>query len=204
MPNPCRVVVLISGGGSNLAALLDASADPGYGVQIAAVGADRPSAAGLELARQAGIDTFVARVGDHPDRDAWDRALTDAVAAAEPDLVVSAGFLKLCGPRFLERFGGRYVNTHNSLLPAFAGINGPRDALEYGVKIAGATLFVVDEGVDTGAIIAQVAVPVHDDDTVETLTERIKVAERVQLVDQVGRLARDPWRVEGRRVVRDG
>ncbi|MEE6288127.1 phosphoribosylglycinamide formyltransferase [Georgenia sp. MJ173] len=204
MPNPCRVVVLISGGGSNLAAILAASADPDYGVQIVAVGADRPSAAGLELARQAGIATFVARVGDHPDRDAWDRALTDAVAAAEPDLVVSAGFLKLCGPRFLERFGGRYVNTHNSLLPAFAGINGPRDALEYGVKIAGATLFVVDEGVDTGAIIAQVAVPVHDDDTVETLTERIKVAERVQLVDQVGRLARDPWRVEGRRVVRDG
>lgn len=200
---PTRVVVLISGGGSNLAALLDASRDPDYGVEVVAVGADRPSAGGLALAEQAGVPTFVERLGDHPDRESWDRALTAAVAAAEPDLVVSAGFLKLCGHHFLARFGGRYVNTHNSLLPAFAGINGPRDALEYGVKIAGATLFVVDEGVDTGAIVAQVAVPVHDDDTVETLTERIKVAERAQLVEQVGRLARRPWRVEGRRVVVD-
>ncbi len=198
---PTRVVVLISGGGSNLAALLDAARDPAYGVRVVAVGADRHGAGGLALAEQAGVPTFVERLSDHPDRESWDRALTAAVAAHEPDLVVSAGFLKLCGHHFLERFGGRYLNTHNSLLPAFAGINGPRDALEYGVKIAGATLFVVDEGVDTGAIVAQVAVPVHDDDTVETLTERIKVAERAQLVEQVGRLARLPWRVEGRRVV---
>src|SRR5690606_8906922 len=198
---PRRVVVLISGGGSNLAALLEATRDPGYGVEVVAVGADRPSAGGLAIAADARIPTVVERLSDHPDRESWDRALTDAVAAAEPDLVVSAGFLKLCGHHFLERFGGRYINTHNSLLPAFAGINGPRDALEYGVKLAGATLFVVDDGVDTGAIIAQVAVPVHDDDTVETLTERIKVAERAQLVEQVGRLARLPWRVEGRRVV---
>lgn len=201
---PTRVVVLISGGGSNLAALLAASQDPAYGVEIVAVGADRTTAGGLTLAAEAGVPTFVERVGDHADRESWDRALTAAVAAAEPDLVVSAGFLKLCGPHFLRRFGGRYINTHNSLLPAFAGMNGPRDALEYGVKLAGATLFVVDEGVDTGAIIAQVAVPVADDDTLETLTERIKVAERAQLVEQVGRLAREGWRVEGRRVVVGG
>ncbi|HLS73980.1 MAG TPA: phosphoribosylglycinamide formyltransferase [Actinomycetaceae bacterium] len=201
---PTRVVVLISGGGSNLAALLAASQDPAYGVEIVAVGADRTTAGGLTLAAEAGVHTFVERVGDHADRESWDRALTAAVAAAEPDLVVSAGFLKLCGPHFLRRFGGRYINTHNSLLPAFAGMNGPRDALEYGVKLAGATLFVVDEGVDTGAIIAQVAVPVADDDTLETLTERIKVAERAQLVEQVGRLAREGWRVEGRRVVVGG
>lgn len=193
--------MLISGGGSNLAALLDACQDPAYGVEVVAVGADRPSAAGLELAREAGIDTFVARVGDHADRDSWDAALTAAVTAARPDLVVSAGFLKLCGPRFLTGFGDRYINTHNSLLPAFPGINGPRDALEHGVKLAGATLFFVDAGTDTGPILAQVAVPVLEDDTLDTLTERIKVAERAQLVEQVGRLARQGWRIEGRRVV---
>ncbi|HLS63384.1 MAG TPA: formyltransferase family protein, partial [Ruania sp.] len=130
----------------------------------------------------------------------WDAALTAEVVAHEPDLVISAGFLKLVGPQFLAAFGGRYLNTHNSLLPAFPGIHGPRDALEYGVKVAGATLFVVDDGVDTGAIIAQTAVPVLDEDTEETLTERIKVAERAQLVEQVGRLAREGWRVQGRRV----
>ncbi|WP_159621507.1 phosphoribosylglycinamide formyltransferase [Ruania rhizosphaerae] len=196
-----RLVVLISGGGSNLAALLEATRDPGYGAQVVAVGADRPSAAGLDLAREAGIPTFVERVGDHPDREAWDAALTAAVGEHEPDLVISAGFLKLVGEGFLDQFGGRYLNTHNSLLPAFPGIHGPREALEYGVKIAGATLFVVDAGVDTGVIIAQTAVPVHDDDTEDTLTERIKVAERAQLVDSVGRLAREGWRVEGRRVI---
>lgn len=201
MPKPCRVVVLISGGGSNLAALLDACQDPAYGVEVVAVGADRPTAAGLELAREAGIDTFVARVGDHADRDSWDAALTEFVTAAQPDLVVSAGFLKLCGPRFLAGFGDRYINTHNSLLPAFPGMNGPRDALEHGVKLAGATLFFVDAGTDTGPILAQVAVPVLEDDTLDTLTERIKVAERAQLVEQVGRLAREGWRIEGRRVV---
>ena len=201
---PTRVAVLISGGGSNLAALLAASRPPDYGVEVVAVGADRPSAAGLALAEAAGVPTFVERVDDHPNRESWDRALTAAVAAAEPHLVVSAGFLKLCGAHFLGRFGGRYINTHNSLLPSFAGMNGPRDALEHGVKLTGATLFVVDDGVDTGAIIAQVAVPVEDDDTLESLTERIKVAERAQLVEQVGRMAREGWRVEGRRVVIGG
>ncbi|HIZ37495.1 MAG TPA: phosphoribosylglycinamide formyltransferase [Candidatus Ruania gallistercoris] len=196
-----RIVVLISGGGSNLAALLAAADDPTYGAQVVAVGADRPSAAGLQLAAEAGIPTFVCRLGEYPERQAWDAALAAAVAAHEPDLVISAGFLKLVGPTFLAQFGGRYLNTHNSLLPAFPGIHGPRDAVEYGVKLAGATLFVVDEGVDTGAIVAQVAVPVRDDDTEETLTERIKVAERAQLVEQVGRLAREGWRVRGRRVV---
>lgn len=198
---PKRIVVLISGGGSNLAALLAAADDDGYGAQVVAVGADRPSAAGLQLAADAGLPTFVCRLRDYPERTDWDAALTAQVAEHEPDLVVSAGFLKLVGPRFLAAFGGRYLNTHNSLLPAFAGIHGPRDALEYGVKIAGATLFVVDDGVDTGAIIAQTAVPVLEEDTEETLTERIKVAERAQLVEQVGRLCRQGWRVQGRRVL---
>ena len=195
-----RLVVLVSGAGSNLQALLDACADPAYGARVVAVGADRAGIEGLTRAEKAGVDTFVARVADHPDRDSWDVALTDAVTRYEPDLVISAGFLKLVGTAFLGRFGGRYVNTHNALLPSFPGIHGPRDALEYGVKVAGATLFLVDDGVDTGAIIAQVAVPVLDDDTVETLTERIKQVERPQLVEYVGRMAREGWTVTGRKV----
>jgi phosphoribosylglycinamide formyltransferase-1 len=139
-------------------------------------------------------------VKDYPTREDWDRELTACVAGYRPDLVVSAGFLKLVGPAFLAAFGGRYINTHNALLPAFPGIHGPRDALAYGVKVAGATLFFVDEGVDTGPIVAQVAVPVLDDDTEESLTERIKDAERRQLVETVGRLVREGWTVSGRRV----
>ena len=137
---------------------------------------------------------------DHPPARSGTRALTDAVAEHEPDLVVSAGFLKLVGPRFLAAFGDRYLNTHNALLPAFPGIHGPRDALAYGVKVTGATLFFVDAGVDTGPIVAQVAVPVLDDDDEETLTERIKEAERRQLVEHVGRLVREGWTITGRKV----
>jgi phosphoribosylglycinamide formyltransferase 1 len=200
VPAPARIVVLLSGSGSNLQALLDASADPAYGASVVAVGADRDGIAGLDRATAAGVPTFVERVPDHPTREAWDAALTDRVAGHKPDLVVSAGFLKLVGARFLDAFGDRYLNTHNSLLPAFPGIHGPRDALEYGVKVAGATLFFVDAGVDTGPIVAQVAVPVRDDDTEETLTERIKEAERRQLVDCVGRLLRSGWTITGRKV----
>jgi phosphoribosylglycinamide formyltransferase-1 len=197
---PTRLVVLVSGAGSNLEALLDAAKDPAYGARVVAVGADRAGIRGLEIAAAAGIPTFVAKLADYESREAWDRALTDHVAAHQPDLVISAGFLKLVGEPFLRRFGGHYINTHNTLLPAFPGIHGPRDALEYGVKITGATLFFADAGVDTGAILAQVAVRVEDDDTVETLTERIKQAERRQLVEYVGRLAREGWTIDRRRV----
>ncbi len=196
---PARLVVLVSGGGSNLAALISACADPAYGATVVAVGADRTGTGGAALAEDAGIATFVTRVGDYPNRQAWDHALTAAVAAHEPDLVISAGFLKLCGPEFVARFSGRYLNTHNSLLPSFAGIRGPAEALAYGVKLAGATLFVVDEGVDTGVVLAQVAVPVEFDDTEDSLLERIKTAERAQLVDVVGRMCREGWSVAGRR-----
>jgi len=199
-PAPARLVVLLSGSGSNLQALLDASADPAYGARVVAVGADRDGIAGLDRAAAAGIPTFVDPVKAYESRDDWDEALTAHVAEFEPDLVISAGFLKLVGKRFLAAFGDRYVNTHNALLPSFPGIHGPRDALAYGVKIAGATLFFVDAGVDTGPIIAQVGVPVLDDDTEETLTERIKVAERAQLVDFVGRLVRAGWTIENRKV----
>jgi len=195
-----RLVVLISGSGSNLQALLDACADPAYGAQVVAVGADRDGIAGLERAAAAGVPTFVHKVKSFAERADWDRALTSSVAAYKPDLVVSAGFLKLVGDDFLESFGDRYINTHNALLPAFPGIHGPRDALEYGVKVAGATLFFVDGGVDTGPIIAQVVVPVLDDDTEEDLTERIKDVERRQLVEWVGRLVREGWTITGRKV----
>ena len=194
------VVVLVSGSGTLLQALIDASADPAYGVRVAAVGADRDGIEGLARAERAGIPTFVCRVGDHPDRASWDAALAEAVAAYAPTLVVSAGFLKLVGPAFLARFAGRYVNSHNALLPSFPGIHGPRDALDYGVKVTGATLFVVDEGIDTGVIVGQVAVPVEDGDTVDTLTERIKAAERPQLVDLVGRMVREGFTVTDRKV----
>lgn len=195
-----RLVVLVSGSGTNLQALIDATADPSYGAHIVAVGADRRGIAGLTRAEAAGITTFVERVGDHADRDAWDAALTDAVAAHEPDLVVLAGFMKLMGPRFLARFGGRTLNTHPALLPSFPGMHGPRDALAHGVKISGATLLVVDEGVDTGPIVAQVAVPVLPDDDEAALHERIKTAERGMLVEHVGELARRGFTVTGRTI----
>ena len=195
-----RLVVLVSGSGSNLPALLDATADPAYGARVVAVGADRDGIAGLDRAAKAGVPTFVERLKDHPTREDWDRALTAHVAEHKPDLVISAGFLKLVGPHFLAAFGDRYLNTHNTLLPAFPGIHGPRDALACGVKITGATLFFVDAGMDTGPIVAQVAVPVLDDDDEETLTERIKEAERRQLVEQVGRLVREGWTITGRKV----
>jgi phosphoribosylglycinamide formyltransferase-1 len=199
-PAPARLVVLVSGSGSNLQSLLDATADPAYGAQVVAVGADRDSIAGLDRAVAAGVPTFVDPVRAYPTRDDWDAALTVHVAEHKPDLVISAGFLKLVGARFLAAFGDRYLNTHNALLPSFPGMHGPRDALAYGVKLAGATLFFVDAGVDTGPIVAQVAVPVLDDDTEDTLTERIKQAERAQLVEQIGRLVREGWTIRDRKV----
>lgn len=197
---PARIVVLVSGSGTNLQALLDASADRAWGGSIVAVGADRDGIEGLARAERVGVPTFVRRLSESTSREQWDRALTDDVAAFEPDLVVLAGFMKLVGGDFLSRFEGRVVNTHPALCPSFPGTTGPADALAYGVKVTGATLFVVDEGVDTGPIIAQSVVPVQDDDDVESLHERIKIAERQMLVDSVGRLAREGWRVEGRRV----
>ena len=169
-------------------------------MQIVAVGSDRPGIPGLDRAAAAGIPTFVQAVADHPSRTDWDRALTAEVSAYAPDLVISAGFMKLVGPGFLEAFGGRMINTHPALLPAFPGLHGPRDALAYGVKITGATVFLVDAGVDTGVILAQQAVPVRDDDTVEVLHERIKVAERDLLVDITHQLATRTWQVVNRKV----
>ncbi|MFJ9441526.1 phosphoribosylglycinamide formyltransferase [Kitasatospora sp. NPDC101235] len=202
-PGPARLVVLVSGSGTNLQALIDAVADPAYGAEILAVGADRDGIAGLEHAEKAGLPTFVHRVKDHPDRAAWDRALTASVAEYQPDLVVTAGFMKILGPEFITAFAGRIVNTHPALLPAFPGAHGVTDALAYGVKVTGCTVHLVDSGVDTGPIIAQGVVEVVDADHAdggEALHERIKTVERKLLVDVVGRLAREGHRIEDRKV----
>ncbi|HVT67549.1 MAG TPA: phosphoribosylglycinamide formyltransferase [Trebonia sp.] len=199
-----RLVVLVSGAGTNLQALIDASHDPAYGAAIVAVGADRGGIAALDRARAANIPTFVRRVGDFGDRDAWDEALAGACEEHHPDLIVCAGFMKLVGKSFLARFKGRCLNTHPALLPSFPGMHGVRDALEYGVRVTGCTVFLVDEGVDAGPVLAQAAVPVHDDDDEATLHERIKVAERALLVETVGRMAREGWSVNDDRKVRIG
>ncbi|MET0952266.1 MAG: phosphoribosylglycinamide formyltransferase [Aeromicrobium sp.] len=197
---PARLVVLVSGSGTNLQALIDATQDPSYGVEIVAVGADRDDIEGLARAERHDISTFVLPLSSYPDRPSWDAALADTVGIFEPDLVVLAGFMKLTGPAFLARFGGRTLNTHPALSPAFPGMHGPRDALAYGVKVTGATLFVVDEGVDTGPIVAQVAVPVLDDDDEASLHERIKTSERQMLVEWVGKLARHDFHTDDRAV----
>jgi phosphoribosylglycinamide formyltransferase-1 len=193
-------VVLVSGTGTLLQALIDAAGTPDFGVAIVAVGSDRAGVAGLARAEAAGIPTFVEPLGDHANREAWDRALTAKVSAYAPDLVISAGFMKLVGKHFLAAYAGRMINTHPALLPSFPGMHGPRDALAYGVKITGATVFLVDAGVDTGVILDQVAVPVADDDTVDSLHERIKIAERELLVAVTHKLATRPWKVVDRKV----
>jgi phosphoribosylglycinamide formyltransferase-1 len=192
--------VLVSGGGSNLAALLAAHSDPAFGARVVGVLSDDPTAGGLDVARAAGVATAVVRPADFPDRAAWDLALANAVGVFGPTLVVSAGFMRILGASFLARFAGRVVNTHPALLPAFPGAHGVRDALAYGVRVTGCTVHLVDEGVDTGPIIAQRAVEVLDDDDEASLHERIKAVERALLVDVVGRIARGDLTVERRRV----
>jgi phosphoribosylglycinamide formyltransferase-1 len=180
-------VVLASGTGSLLASLLEATVGE-YPGRVVAVGADRKCRA-LEIAEDAGLPTYTVRLGDYPDRKAWDGALTEATAAYDPDLVVSAGFMKILGPQFLNRFPGRIVNTHPALLPAFPGAHAVAEALAYGVKVTGCTVHLVDAGTDTGPILAQQPVPVFDDDDESTLHERIKVVERRLLVDVLEALA---------------
>lgn len=187
--DPLRVVVLVSGSGTNLQALLDAGPPERTGYAVVAVGADRPGTGGEERARARGIPTFVVSLADHPSRDEWDRALTKEIGAHTPDLVVSAGFMKVLGERFLAAH--RVVNTHPALLPSFPGAHGVRDALAHGVKVTGCTCHWVDAGIDTGPIIDQRAVLVQPGDTEESLHERIKVAEREMLVQAVVRLAAD-------------
>jgi phosphoribosylglycinamide formyltransferase 1 len=182
-----RVAVLLSGTGSLCAALLAATDDPAYPAEVVVVGSDR-AAEGLEHARRRGIPTFTCALREHPDRAAWDRALAAALAQHRPDLVVSAGFMKLVGPAVLDAFGGRLINTHPALLPAFPGAHAVRDALAAGVAVTGATVHVVDAGLDTGPVIARREVAVRPDDDEAGLHERIKDVERELLVETVAQL----------------
>ena len=195
-----RLVVLVSGEGTNLQALIDACRDEAYGAKVVVVGADRTGITALDRAERARIPSFVLCLPDFAERDAWDAALAQTCAGYQPDLIVLAGFMKLVGKPFLASFGGRCLNTHPALLPSFPGTHGVRDALAHGVKVTGCTVFIVDEGVDAGPIAAQASVPVADDDDEATLHERIKVAERALLVGTVGRMVRDGWSVRGRKV----
>jgi formyltetrahydrofolate-dependent phosphoribosylglycinamide formyltransferase len=198
MPN--RLVVLASGEGTLLQRLVDECAAGLVPAQIVAVGSDRDGTGALRRADKAGLATFVCRVADYPDRSAWDAGLTDACAAFRPDLVVSAGFLKLLGPRFLAEFAGRCINSHPALLPSFPGMHGVRDALAYGVRVTGCTVFFVDDGLDSGPVIAQAAVDVLADDDEDALTERVKVRERTLLTQTVAALLSEGWSVTGRHV----
>lgn len=191
------VLVLVSGSGTLLQALLDACAEPGYGARVICVVADRPETLGLERAARAGLSTAVVDPTAHGSRALWDQALADAIDGCRPQLVVSAGFMRVLGPAVLSRYV--VINTHPALLPSFAGAHGVRDALAHGVRVTGTTCHVVDAGVDTGPIIDQRAVVVQPGDTEQTLHERIKVAERTMLVEVVGAIARGGLHVDGRR-----
>jgi phosphoribosylglycinamide formyltransferase-1 len=193
-----RAAVLLSGQGSNLQALLDAAADPGFGVEVVLVASDRPDAGGLDRARRAGVPTAVVRLADHPDRPAFDRALQAAVAAARPDVVCLAGFMRILGPGFLRAFPDRIVNTHPSLLPAFPGAHAVRDALAYGVRVSGCTVHLVDEQVDHGPVLFQAAVTVEPDDDEASLHERIKREEHRLLPAAMRLVAHGRVQVDGR------
>lgn len=192
-----RIVVLVSGAGSNLQALLDADQ---HAFQIVGVVADRPEAPGLVRAESRDIPTLVVDPHDFPDRSAWDAALAHGIADWAPDWVVCAGFMRILGDAVLSAFPQRIVNTHPALLPAFPGAHGVRDALDYGVRVTGCTVHLVDAGVDTGPILGQAAVDIGTDDDVEVVHERIKVVERRLLVDIVTRLCSEGCTVDGRRV----
>ena len=187
-----RIVVLVSGTGSNLQAVIDAVQAGELPVDIAAVGADRPDTYGVERAAAAGIPTFVVDFRAFESRAAWNAELTERTAAFQPDYVISSGFMRIVDQTFLDRFPNRYLNTHPALLPSFPGAHGVRDALAYGVKVTGCTVMIADAGVDTGPILAQAAVPVLDGDTEDTLHERIKVSERALLIDTLRELALTP------------
>jgi len=195
-----RVVVLVSGSGTLLQALLDAAAGPSAPFSVVAVVADRPDAQGLQRGRSAGVPTAVVAPADFPDRAGWDDAVARAVRVFRPGLVVLAGFMRLLGPGYLEAYADRTINTHPALLPSFPGAHGVRDALAHGVKVTGASVLLVDAGTDTGPIVAQRAVEVLDGDDEGSLHERIKVVEREMLVDVVSRMARHGWAVSERKV----
>lgn len=197
-PLRAPIVVLASGAGTLLAAILRRGSDRASSFRVAGVVVDRECAA-EQIARDAAVPTVRCVLGDHPDRDAWDRALAVAVGGFAPDWVVTAGFMKILGPQMLAGFGQRIVNSHPALLPAFPGAHGVADALAYGVKVSGCTVHLVDSGVDSGPILAQRTVEVTADDTVDSLHERIKSVERDLLPDVVEALVTRGVVTDGRK-----
>ena len=194
-----RIAVLVSGSGTNLAALADACDEGRLAAGIVLAASDRECLA-LERARERDIATEVVGVGDFPDREAWSRRLRDVVLEREPDLVVCAGFMRILAPVFVDAFPMRLINLHPALLPAFPGAHAVRDALDFGVKVTGTTVHLIDHEVDHGPILLQEPVKVREDDTEETLHERIKVVERELLVEGCRLVLEGRVRVDGHRV----
>lgn len=185
-----RLVVLISGTGSNLKAVCQAIEAGACDATVAAVISDRADAPGLEYARAHGIATAIVRIKDFTDRNHWDQGLADAVAGYAPDLIVLAGFMRIVGAPLLTRFAYRIVNVHPALLPAFAGADAPQQAITARVRISGCTVHLVDSGVDTGPILAQAAIAVAADDTTASLHARIQQQEHALLPSVIDAIAR--------------
>ncbi|WP_083091523.1 phosphoribosylglycinamide formyltransferase [Rothia nasimurium] len=183
-----RIVVMVSGSGTNLQSILDSISAGQLHATVVAVGANKPCL-GLERAEAAGIETFLVEPKNYRSREAWNRALEEQLAGYGADYIVFAGFMRIVDAQLVDRFANRIINTHPALLPSFPGAHGVRDALEYGVKVTGLTVHLVDSGVDTGPILAQAAVEVLDGDTEETLHERIKIRERALLVQTIADMA---------------
>jgi len=197
-----RLGILISGRGSNLQSIIDAIRDGRLNATIAIVISNRPEAYGLQRARDAGIDTSCIRHKDYTDRDAYDRELVRELRASHVDLVCLAGFMRIFGAEMLNAFPQRILNIHPSLLPAFPGLHPQKQALEYGVRVTGATVHVVDAALDGGPIVVQAPVPVKDDDTEDTLSARI-LAEEHRIYPEAIRIVLDAdWRIDGRRFVK--
>ena len=187
-----------------MSAILEAAKEPGYGARVAAVISDRAAAPGLTLARAANVPTAVVALAEFPSREEWNRGIRKAIDVFSPDLVVLAGFMKILSPATVGHYRGRILNTHPALLPSFPGAHGVRDALAHGVKVTGCTVILVDDGVDTGPIVAQATVDILPGDSEETLHERIKTVERALVVDTIHALVTRGWTVEGRRVLLGG
>lgn len=189
MPDRVRIVVLASGRGSTLQAILDAAADPGFGGQVVAAGTDVKGCAAMAQAEARGVPTFAVQLRDFAERGAWNDALAESIAAYQPDLLVLAGFMRILAPSVVRRF--RIVNTHPALLPSFPGAHPVRDALAAGVERTGVTVHWVDDGIDTGPVIAQLEVPVAAGDDEASLTARIQAAEKPLYVNAIRQLCQE-------------
>jgi phosphoribosylglycinamide formyltransferase 1 len=198
---PLAIGVLASGRGSNLQALLDACAKPGFPARIAVVISDREQAQALERARAVGVEALWINPKDFAGREAFDAALVAEFEARKVGLVCNAGFMRILSPVYVRAFAGRALNIHPSLLPAFPGLHAQRQALEHGVKVTGATVHFVEEGLDSGPIVLQAAVPVEPGDTEATLSERILVQEHRVYPAAVRLFAEGRLEIVGRRVV---